>query len=380
MIGLLAATALGIATFALAMTLANCAVYRRSLRSAPLPVEPPSVSVCVPARNEESNIEACVRSLLAQDWPELEVVVYDDGSTDLTPRILASLAEEDDRVTLARTTPLPEGWNGKQHACWRMSQQARGEWMLFTDADVRFESDAVRRAMHETARCKADLLSTFPRQVTRTLSECAVVPMIFFVLFSYLPMLMMRMRPSPPLSAGCGQFLLVSRRAYDALGGHAAFKDTMHDGIRMPRAARSAGFQTDLFDGSDLCAVRMYRGFGEVWRGFAKNAYEGLGSPVLLVVFTVLHLVGHLVPWAIVLAWAAAPETVGGRPAAIASLAIGVAILQRLILAARTRHTALAAPLHPVGVALMTAIQWWSLVLQLTGRRSWRGRVSGKPA
>lgn len=375
----LAIAGLAIAAFALAMTGVNACVYRRAPRSTAasgpgLGGAQPLVSVCVPARNEEANIEACVRSLLASEHP-VEVVVYDDGSTDATGRIVAALAAEDARVVAARTTPLPPGWNGKQHACWQMSAQARGEWMLFTDADVRFEPDAVGRALGEAQRRGADLVSTFPRQITRTISEVLVVPMIFFMLFSYLPMPMMRSRRDAALSAGCGQFLLVSRRAYIGLGGHAAFRATMHDGIRMPRAARAAGFRTDLFDGSDLCRVRMYRGLGQVWRGFAKNAYEGLGSPVLLVVFTLMHVVGHLVPWWIIGAWALGAEAGHAAPLALAAAACSVA--QRLLIAWRVRHTPLAALLHPLGVAMMVAVQWWSLVLHATGRRSWRGRVAG---
>lgn len=369
----------GIAAMALVITLINLGVYRRS--STVRTVEgDPLISVCVPARNEESNIDACVRSLLANEGVRLEVVVYDDQSTDQTPQILARLASEDSRVLLAKTQVLPEGWNGKQHACWRMGEQAGArnsdDWLLFTDADVRFTPDALRRSIAEAQRLNAPMVSTFPRQLTGTVAEAAVVPMMFFLLFSYLPMWLMRTRPDPSCSAGCGQFLLATRTAYDACGGHKSWKDSMHDGIRMPRAVRQAGLRSDLFNGSDLCSVRMYRGATEVWRGFAKNAFEGLGSVGLLAFLTVLHFVGHILPWvllpfALVLMGPTSPE------ALVAALAVGISLVQRLLLAGRTGHTPWSAVLHPVGVGVMTIIQWWSYWLHLSGKRSWRGRTSG---
>ena len=350
----------------------------------------PLISVCVPARNEEANIEACVRALLAQDLRAIEVVVYDDQSTDATPEILARLASEDARVRPAPTSPLPEGWNGKQHACWRMAKAARGRWLLFTDADVRFEPACLRTALAQGEARGVGLLSTFPRQVVGSISEALLVPMIFFLLFSYLPMGRMRRTKEASASAGCGQFLLVRRDAYEASGTHEAFKDSMHDGIMMPRAVRRAGFATDLFDGTGLCSVRMYRGLGQAWRGFAKNAYEGLGSIGLLVFLTVLHVVGHVLPWLVVIG---AGLLLASRPAGVwplglgdpwagllALLAIATAVSQRAMLAVAFRHPLWIAAAHPVGVAMMTLVQWHSFALHVTGRRAWRGRVQGRPS
>lgn len=404
-----------IAAIALTMTIVNLGVYRRSPADATLPDRSsalPLVSVCVPARNEEANIEACVRSLLDNNGttgeptgsPLVEVVVYDDQSTDATPRLIQNMIDEEvsragspaePLLRRAPTVPLPPEWNGKQHACWRMSRAARGDWLLFTDADVRFTPDALRRSIARAQRLNADLLSTFPRQIMGTAGEAMIVPMIFFVLFSYLPMPRMRTTKDPATSAGCGQFLLVRRRAYESFGGHSAFKSTMHDGIKMPREVRRAGFRTDLFDGSDLCSVRMYRGLAQTWRGFAKNAYEGLGSPGLLIFLTLLHALGHVLPW-LVVAVAAIDRTIGvptnlaaafglrhrlaDRTALVfAACAVIMAIVQRLVLAQRLRQGKLgflAAFLHPIGVIAMTAVQWYSLFLHLTGRRAWRGRLA----
>lgn len=336
----------------------------------------PVVSVCIPARNEESNIEACVRSVLASVDVPVEVLVYDDQSTDATPRILARLVAEDSRVRVVPTQPLPEGWNGKQWGCERMGHAARGAWVLFTDADVRFEPDCVARTLARAESLGADLLSTVPRQVTGSWAEHAVIPLISFVLLSYLPMGRMRATTSPAASGACGQFILARRDAWIGSGGHAAFRASMHDGIKMPRAFRSAGFRTDLFDGTDLVSCRMYRGCGQVWRGFAKNAYEGLGSMALLLFVTVLHGCAVVLPWVTLALWLAGASMASWVPW-IAALTIVAGFAQRIVLAKRFSHSWASVALHPVGIFMLTVIQWHSLWLHLTGRRAWKGRTAG---
>ncbi|MCW5756629.1 MAG: glycosyltransferase [Phycisphaeraceae bacterium] len=378
-IALLLGFSLLVSLGALAMTLANLRLYRCPSGS----VEPVQafVSVCIPARNEEANIEDCVRSLLASTHARLEILVYDDQSTDATPKILSQLADEDQRVRPLAAIPLPPGWNGKQHACWQCANHASGEYLLFTDADVRFEPTAIATALAAWSSLDTNhqvplgLISTFPRQIVRSPAEVLLVPMIFFILFAYLPMFRMRGTTDPSTSAACGQFILVSRPCYDAFGGHAAFKDTMHDGVKMPREARRAGFTTDLFDGTAIASVRMYDSLTSTWKGFAKNAYEGLGSPALLVFLTFLHLLGHLLPWVTL------PVLLLMEPAVtpallLAKLAIGCQIALRGLLAWRFRLPILTALLHPLGVLAMVLVQWDSFRLHRSGKRSWRGRAA----
>ena len=391
------AVSLGISAIALVMTLWNLSVLGRAPTSGPVDDEGwtgsgPLVSLCIPARNEAANLEACVRGVLACEGPlraalgmrggeanVLEVLVYDDQSTDETPAILSRLVREDPRVRAVRVELLPDGWNGKQHACWRMAHSAKGLWLGFTDADVRFEPATFAAALRQARATRSALISGFPRQQTGTLSESIIVPMIFFILFSYLPFVKMRRSNDASASAGCGQFLLVRRDAYDAAGGHNAFKNSMHDGIKLPRNVRRAGFHSDLVDATDLLGCRMYRGWSQTWRGFAKNAYEGLGSPALLVVLTAMHALGHVFPW-VALAWLGTERLRGGpvdwRLLAVAAGACGVQLIQRIVLAQRLRTSLVGAVLHPIGVVLMTCIQWHSYWLHLTGRRSWRGRVA----
>lgn len=368
----------GASAIPLLVAAGNLRRYTKSKKDAPAPGV--RVGVCVPARDEAANIEDCVRALLAQDLPDLRVIVADDNSTDATPEILSRLRAEDDRVIVVSPPPLPPGWNGKQHACWHAAQGAAAAgcaWMLFTDADVRFEPDAVRRSVGEAQRLGVPMVSTFPRQITGTLFESALIPMMYFLLLGYLPMGRMRRFTAQGYGAGCGQFLLVRTDVYEAFDGHRSFKGAMHDGIRMPKAVRALGHRSDLFDGSDLVRVRMYEGTRQTWNGFAKNAYEGVGSLGLMVFLTLLHIGGHAAAWVIApLALAMGWSPLIWGPAVAACV---LQLAQRAMIARRVGHAWSSVWLHPVGVTLMTAVQWWSWHLQRTGRQVWRGRVHGVP-
>ncbi len=368
----LALTAVAGAAGTLAMTLRNLAAFAPPTgQSHPSPDT--RVSVCIPARNEQANLRDCVASLLAQVPPPFEILVYDDQSTDDTPAIVQQLCAENPSVQSVRTVPLPPGWNGKQHACAQMGFTARGNWLVFTDADVRFEPDALRRTVAMAQENGLDLLSGFPRQITGSAGERLLVPMIFFLLLSYLPLGRMRTTTMPSASAGCGQFLLVATEAYRASGGHTAFPASMHDGIQLPRHLRRRGARTDLCDTTELMHVRMYHGARDTWAGFAKNAYEGLGSFGLLVFLTVFHALAFVLPWPLLLygvitqRWAVA---------GLAAAALTLAVVQRIALCRRFAQPNAVALLHPFAVALMTLVQWHSFALAVLGRRTWRGRTA----
>ena len=371
----LGAVSLACACLPLAMTLLNLRRYARQRPPTTSFAVEEAVEVCIPARNEEANIVDCVSSVAIQRGVSVRAIVYDDQSTDGTADLLRDMRSRGLPLEVVPTEPLPAGWNGKQWGCDRMGRWSRAEWLLFTDADVRFEPDAVATAVSFARRTGSDLVSTVPRQECGTLGESLVVPLIHFVLLGYLPMGFMRRDGRPSLAAGCGQFLLVRREAWLRSGGHASFRDSMHDGIKLPRSIRRAGGRTDLFDGTDMVRCRMYRGFAQTWRGFAKNAYEGLGNPGVLAFFTTAHLLGHVLPWVSLAAWAFGG--IGDRAGALAAAAAGAGVLTRVLLVRRFRQPWMAAWLHPVSMLLLTAIQWRSLWLHRRGRRAWRGRMSG---
>ena len=253
---------------------------------------------------------------------ELEVLVLDDGSTDRTAQPSWRHLQDDARLRLLAAPPLPPGWSGKQHACHVLAGHARHPLLVFADADVRLSPDALARIAGLLERKGLDLVSGFPQEVTRTLSEALIVPLIHVLLLGYLPIWLARRLQHPAFAAGCGQLIAVRRDAYQRAGGHAAIRGSRHDGLMLPRAFRRAGCATDLFDATDLARCRMYRGGREVWQGFAKNATEGMAKPLALPVWTLLLGGGHVLPFLALLVALAA----GSWPAVAASAVAGACV------------------------------------------------------
>ncbi|MFM2042676.1 MAG: hypothetical protein RLY86_1252 [Pseudomonadota bacterium] len=340
------------------------------------PGQPPAgtaVSILIPARNEAAGIGDAVRAALASRGVAVEVVVLDDQSTDATAFIVRDLAGADRRVRLETAPPLPDGWSGKQHACHILAQRARHPILLFQDADVRLSPDAAARMSAALlARPGLHLLSAFPREETGSLGEALIVPQIHVLLLGYLPLLFTRIFRGPAFAAGCGQVMLARADAYQAAGGHGAIRTSLHDGMTLPRAFRRAGFGTDIVDGTPLARCRMYRGLRETWDGFAKNATEGMATPVGLPVWTLLLGGGHVLPWLLLpIGLLTGQDGVAGATAT----AIAATLLYRVLLALRFRQDWRLVPLHPLGVVLILAIQWTALIRHQRGRpATWRGR------
>ncbi len=331
------------------------------------------VSVLIPARNEEAGIRAAIESVLASEGVELEVVVLDDHSSDQTAAIVRELGAHDPRVRLEPAPPLPAGWCGKQHACYTLAGLARFDVLTFLDADVRLAPNAVARLAAFREATGAGLVSGFPRQETGTPVEKLVLPLINWLIVCYLPVRLMRASRQPGLGTGCGQWFLTTRAAYEAAGGHAAVRASLHDGVKLPRAYRRAGMNTDICDATELATCRMYRGAGQVWFGLAKNAREGLGGPVGVWVWTGLLAGGHVLPFVSAAALLTAPAEPWALPAALA--ACGLSLGTRLWCAWRFRQSWLGAVLHPAGVLILLAIQWYATARAWAGRPvGWKGR------
>ncbi len=358
----------------------------------------PAVSVLIPARNEASGIVAAVRSVLASTGVEMEVIVMDDASTDGTGDLVASLMREDSRVRLERAPTLPTGWNGKQHACWALARAAAHPVLCFVDADVRLEPECVARMaafLSSGDQTKPlGLVSGFPRQVTGTWLEAMLLPLIHFVLLGFLPVARMRFTVDPALAAGCGQFLMAWKEDYFFTGGHSQIKETMHDGLLLPRLFRHHGYRTDLADLMPFAQCRMYTNATQVWQGLAKNATEGLAAPTRILPVTLLLLLGQVVPF-IFLGWVVARSLLSSpldwmnaflhaieHPIASSVVLYSMAAaacaawLTRALAAARFRQSWLSALFHPIGIILLLAVQWYALTRKLTGGKvSWKERA-----
>jgi glycosyltransferase involved in cell wall biosynthesis len=352
----------------------------------------PAVSILIPARNEAAAIGTAVANALSTRGVDFEVVIMDDGSTDGTAGLVLALAAQDQRVRLERAPELPRGWNGKQHACWALAHAARNPVLCFVDADVTLGPEVVARM----AQFLGDngLVSGFPQQVTGTFLEWMLLPLIHFVLLGFLPIRQMRKGADPAFAAGCGQFLMVRRDAYFACGGHSRIRQTMHDGLLLPRLFRAAGFRTDLADITNLASCRMYTSAAQVWSGLAKNATEGLAAPARIGPITLALLLGQVLPFAILastlllLMLLNLYERVMGVGVFGTSsvkglivlgsfmLALIAAWLPRILASRRFKQDWRSALLHPLGILLLIAVQWYALARKLRGGAvSWRGRA-----
>lgn len=335
---------------------------------------PPHVSVLIPARNEARVIRSAVEAALASADVNLEVLVLDDHSEDATAAIVTELAAHDTRVCLLQAPPLPPGWCGKPHACAVLARRATAPLLVFVDADVRLAPHAIKRMVAFLDASGAALASGVPRQVTHTLGEHLLIPLIHFCLVGFLPLHRMRASVHPAYGTGCGQLFIARREAYEAVGGHTAIRTALHDGLQLPRTFRAAGYMTDVFDATPVATCRMYTSFSDVWHGFAKNATEALAAPAMLLPATVLLLGGQVLPL-VLLPVALASQS--PHPALIGLTILGsiTAYAPRLLGRRRFRQSWLSTVLHPCGIVVLVAIQWYACVRALMGRPAmWKGR------
>ncbi|HMF36403.1 MAG TPA: glycosyltransferase family 2 protein [Isosphaeraceae bacterium] len=371
---------IGLAVVVLVLAANPALLFRANLRRyRPPPPAPsqgkdgtvPALSVLIPARNEETTIAAALEAVLASRGAELEVVVLDDHSEDATSDVVSAIAARDARVRLLQGQPLPAGWCGKQFACSLLAQAARHPLLVFLDADVRLAADGLARMAAFLEESRAELASGIPLQETGTLVEKLVIPLIHFVLLGFLPLARMRRSRHPAYAAGCGQLFLARRSAYEAAGGHAVIRASLHDGITLPRAFRAAGFRTDLCDITEIATCRMYRSAAGVWRGLAKNATEGLASPGMILPATTILLGGQVFPLLLL----AAVAWLTPLAACLALLAAVASYYPRFAAAKRFRQSWLGAFLHPAGILIFLAIQWHALLrTAIRQPAGWKGR------
>jgi glycosyltransferase involved in cell wall biosynthesis len=226
----------------------------------------PEISIIVPARNEEVSLGGCLESLVAQTGVAFEMIVVDDHSTDRTREIAASFPS----VQVLEAGPLPNGWTGKNNAVITGAHQGRGEWLLFTDADTVHLPGSLARALGEARENNADLLSYSPEQIAVTFWEMAVLPVVFGELARQYPPAKVSDADYPEAAAN-GQYLLVKREAYDAVGGHAAVAGSILEDVALARAFKAAGKKIRFRYGADAVRTRMYRNFRQLRDGWTKN-------------------------------------------------------------------------------------------------------------
>jgi len=251
----------------------NLRTLKRPRADSRLPESAPLISVMVPARDEEENIETCLKSLQAQDYPNFEILVLDDHSSDRTAEIVERLAAEDKRVRLFTSESLPEGWAGKPFACYQLAKQARGSWFLFVDADTIHAPHMLRGVLSVAIESnKPGMLSGFPRQLANSLPQKIAIPVLYFVIMSWLPIWWLHRSHRPSLAIG--QFLLFPRENYWKIGGHQAVKSRIIEDVWLGVEINRSGSRHIAIDLSPVVSCNMYQDVGAMWEGFIKWIYS----------------------------------------------------------------------------------------------------------
>ncbi len=339
----------------------------------PLPQNFPGISAIVPARNEEEAIGACLESLIAQE-EITEIIVVNDQSTDTTAEIVRGLIANCSRLKMVEVKELPAGWVGKNQAVWLGAREAKGKWLLFTDADAVQEKNAAAKALEISTERGSALVSFSPEQIVEKWYEKALIPYIYCRLakkFSYEQV----NDPQKTTAAANGQFLMIRRDTYEAVGGHASVAGEVLEDVELAKKVKAAGYRIWFGSGKGIVRVRMYRSFGAMWEGWKKNLYRLMGGSAAAMA---QEMVAALVP---VLAVVAAANTVWGltESAVFGLVTLGAGIL--IVYVAydgELKHNGFPTRLVWYGIRgrlLYAAVLGASYRSHVRGKLKWKGRT-----
>lgn len=329
----------------------------------------PLLSVMVPMRNEERNVKALIASLKRSTYPNCEFIILNDQSTDRTQQLLEAETAGDSRFTLLQGGELPAGWVGKVHACHQLQGAATGEYLLFVDADISFSPGSFGQSLSLLQKKKAKSLSGFPAfEVSPFLSKL-LVPMQHFVVFFHLPLPLANYASFPAATAAHGAWMLFEREAYDAIGGHQAVRNSLVEDVHISREIKRAGHRMLLANVTKSVSSKMYETNPEVWEGFLKNSYTGIGrSPLIAIGLALFYTTFYIAPLFI---------------AAIGILTLNWLLfipyilisLQQLYIMLRTRQNPVLAFLMPLQAGAMIAVLLHAMKKSWSKQAySWKGR------
>jgi len=336
----------------------------------------PLVSILIPARNEEKNIRRCLRSLSRQDYPNFEIIVLDDGSTDGTAEIVKIYAQRYKNIRLLKGKPLPHGWLGKCYACQQLAVHSKGEFLLFTDADTLHFKNSVSGALTAMLENGFDAISVFARQITVTIHERMMVPFGNYFVLSFLPLILVARSKSALFATAIGQFMLFKRKVYMEIGGHESVKKEILEDIHISKQVKKHGFKFMIFDGRNNFYCRMYKNLNEVIKGYSKvlaasfdyNAV--IQSLVTIIVFMVFLLPFMLLPLGIFLF---------DFPQILLNLLIGqiaVILVIKIIQTVRFKNRFIDIFLFPLSIVYILLISVHSLIRSKSASGVyWKGRT-----
>lgn len=364
-----------------ALMLSFFATFRRVPKVSLSDGQLPSISVLVPVRNEEGKVGRCLESLAQQDYPDFEIIVVDDKSTDSSGQIIAELARRFSHIKVIQGRESRPGWLGKCNALNHASPHATGDWLVFSDADTYHHPNSLRDAISAALKYNVDMISFMPVQELYSFSERVIMPVLLGSFLMGDPTNSINDAKSPRAYA-YGQYIMVKRTAYDAIGGHESVKDQILDDISIGRVTKEKGFSVTACDGRPLYTVRMYTNFSELWNGWTKNAYALINcSPVSLVGVVVLLNLCLFAPFVTLAVSAASPSSITGIiPPALLWSALAIQFACMMIWYARSTVyykglNPFSFLLLPLGAVLTSALYINSAYCFITGRQvKWKDR------
>jgi chlorobactene glucosyltransferase len=358
----------------LTLTLAGMAVYAvlnarawRNLREIPndSSTHQPKVSLLVPARNEVSNLERLLPSLIAQEYANLEIIVLDDHSNDGTLGIIRKYATRDSRLLPLEGVDLPRAWLGKPHACQQLSRAASGELLIFTDADTLWSPDGVSLIVNAFATTKADALCAWPEQECSDPLSSLLQPLQQWSLMAFLPLVLVPSRRFPMAVAANGQCLAFKSEMYNRIGGHTGVSSSVIEDMALARNVKNARGQFRLFNAAGVIRTRMYAGVGEAFEGYAKNVFPAFGaSRLAFTAVMLMNLILFVAPWI----WLAL------QPGLEPAFAVLLSLLPRTLSDRASQYPSGLSLMHPLAVLVWAVVGLESWHRYKRGAVAWKGR------
>ena len=329
----------------------------------------PSVSLLVPLRNEAANVDGLMDSLQALSYPHLEVLLLDDHSDDGTYEMLLERSRDDSCFHVLQGKELPEGWNGKVHACHQLSQAATGDYFLFLDADARVRPQVIEQTLSTMDKKEADMLSGFPNYPNNHFLSHMLVPLQHMVVLLHLPLFVANTTNKPVFTAACGIFIMIEKKTYEAIGGHASVKESLVEDVHIAREVKKHGYKMILANITGTVLSYMYDSSKETWAGFKKNLYTGIGRSTAMVIFlTLFYTVVFLLPASL-----AVLGIVSGEFTLLLPYLLTVTF--KMYVDALTGHPLWLSFFLPIAVILLISIMMASMFVHKQGKTyQWKGR------
>jgi len=321
------------------------------------------VSILIPARNEEGNILNLLKSVHQQDYENYEVIIYDDESTDRTFSICSAYAAKHPHFRIIEGAKLPEGWTGKNYACYQLAKQAKGDYFLFLDADSTIKDSLINSAIYRMQVYKLALLSLFTNQVMQTAGEKTTVPLLHYLLLNLLPLRLVYLTRNPAIATACGQFMLFDAVVYQQNQWHELVKDKVVEDAEIMKTIKSASYKGEVLLANDMISCRMYKNYSEAISGFSKNSLAVFNYNIPGLFIYILVLIGGPMIVLMTLNFS------------LILFMAGLIMLTRIMISLSVGQNALYnVVLHPVQMFNLVVIAFLSVQKHLTKTNVWKGR------